>query len=32
MQPFEAAKRDFEYFLILVELAIKHVKHEAEKN
>lgn len=31
-QQYEAAKRDFEYFLVLVELAIEHAKHAVEKN
>jgi len=31
-QQYGAAKRDFEYFLVLVELAIEHAKHAVEKN
>ena len=31
-EQYEAVKRDFEYFLALVDLAIEHAKHGAEKN
>jgi hypothetical protein len=31
-EQYEAAKRDFEYFLVLVDLEIEHAKYAAEKN
>jgi len=31
-EKYEAVRRDFEYFLVLVDLAIEHAKHAAEKN
>ncbi len=31
-EQYEVAKRDFEYFLALLEMAIEHEKHAVEKN